>query len=49
MKKAILTILIILSPIYMFLEGIWEWVTGKDVDNEDVEETILKDYENWGI
>lgn len=35
MKKAILTILILLSPIYMILEGIWEWITGKDSDDND--------------
>lgn len=46
MKKAILTILILLSPIYMILQGIWEWITGKDSDDNDDEYTIGGDDEN---
>lgn len=40
MKKAFLKFLIILTPIYMVLEAIWELITGKDFDDNDDEYTI---------
>lgn len=46
MKKLLSKLVIIATMSYMFIIGIWEWISYRE---QDVWDYILNDYDNWGI